>query len=114
MAVYTPKQIIAGKAMGNGAANIGTWQVQNTQGAGTFFIVRTLLVVTPTGARTVTIEEGSVAADTVAQKIMDAEPLTANAQMLRNMWLAVPNNDYFGGYANNTDINGAASGYAYA
>ncbi len=114
MATYTPATLITSKAFGNGAANIATWRYQNTAGAGTFGIVRTLIVVTPTAARTYTIEQGSTAADTVAQKIIDAFALTANVPDIRNMWATVQNNDYFEGFANNTDINGAAYGYTFA
>jgi len=114
MAAYAPLTIITSKAMGNGAANIATWRYQNTGGAGTFGIVRTAVFVTPTAARTVTVEQGSTAADTTAQKIMDAQALTANVQLQWNGWLTVQNNDYFEGFANNTDINGAAYGYNYA
>ena len=114
MATYTPATLITSKAFGNGAANIATWRKQNTAGAGTFDIHRTLIVVTPTAARTVTIEQGAVAADTTAQKILDAEPLTANTSFLRNWWITCANNDYFEGFANNTDINGASYGYTYA
>lgn len=114
MATYLPSQLIAPKAFGNGAANIGTWRKQNTAGASTFDVHRTLVVVTPTAARTVTIEQGSVAADTVAQKILDAYALTANIQFVQAWWIAVPNNDYFEGFANSTDINGGSWGYTFA
>lgn len=111
MSVYTPATLITSKVMGNGAANIATWRYQNTGGAGTFGIVRTAIFMTPTAARAVTVEQGSVAADTVAQKILDAVALTANVPYQLNGWIAVQNNDYFEGFANNTDINGAAYGY---
>lgn len=111
MAVYTPATLITSKAMGNGAANIATWRYQNTGGAGTFGIVRTAIFNTPTAARVVTLEQGSVAADTVAQKILDAYPLGASVPFIMNGWFTVQNNDYFEGFANNTDINGAAYGY---
>lgn len=114
MAVFTPATLITSKAMGNGAANIATWRYQNTGGAGTFGIVRTIVFVTPSASRTVTVEQGSTAADTTAQKILDASPLTANSEKLVNAWITVQNNDYFEGFANNTDINGAAYGYTYA
>lgn len=114
MAAYTPATLISAKALGNGAANIATWRYQNTGGAGTFGVVRTIVADTPTAARTLTIEQGSVAADTVAQKILDAYALTANVPYVLNGWFTVQNNDYFEGYANNTDINGAAYGYTYA
>src|SRR5262245_42544884 len=114
MATYTPATLITAKAMGNGAANISTWRYQNTGGAGTFGLVRTVIVNTPTAARTVTIEQGSTAADTVAQKILDAYALSANVPYVLNAFITVQNNDYFEGYANNTDINAAAYGYTFA
>jgi hypothetical protein len=114
MATYTPALLIASAAFGNGAANIATWRKQNTAGANTFDIHRTLVVVTPTAARTVTIEVGSTAADTTAQKILDAYALTANVQAVINWWVAVPNSSYFEGFANSTDINGMSSGYTFA
>jgi hypothetical protein len=114
MATYVPAQLVSPKVFGNGAANIATWRKQNVAGAGTFDVHRTLVAVTPTAARTITIEEGSVAADTAAQKILDAYPLTANTQFVQNWWVAVPNNDYFEGFANSTDINGGSFGYTYA
>jgi hypothetical protein len=114
MATYTPSTLITSKAFGNGAANIATWRYQNTNGAGTYGVVRTILVVTPSAARTVTIEQGATAADTTAQKIVDAYPLSANVTFPLNGWITIQNNDYFEGFANSTDINGAAYGYIYA
>lgn len=113
MAVYTPAQLIASKVMGNGAANISTWRKQNTAGSSTFDIHRTTTVCS-VSARTYTIEEGSVAADTAAQKIIDAFLLTVNVPDVRNWWIVVPNNDYFEGFANNTDVVASSSGYTYA
>lgn len=114
MATYLPATLITSKAMGNGAANIGTWRYQNTAGAGTFGIVRTLIINTPTAARTVTVEQGATAADTVAQKILDALALTASVPYVLNGWFTVQNNDYFEGFANAADINAAAYGYTYS
>lgn len=114
MATYTPATLITAKAMGNGAANIATWRYQNTGGASTFGIVRTMAFSTPSSARAITVEQGSTAADTAAQKIVDAFVLTANVPQVYNGWYTVQNNDYFEGFANNTDINGAAYGYTYA
>jgi hypothetical protein len=111
MSVYTPATLITAKAMGNGAANIATWRYQNTGGAGTFGIVRTAIFVSPTAARAITVEQGSTAADTVAEKILDAVVIGQNVPYQLNGWFTVQNNDYFEGYANNTDINGAAYGY---
>ena len=111
MATYTPATLISTKAFGNVAANIGTWRYQNTAGAGNFGIIRTVIIETPTAARTVTLQQGATAADTTAQRIHDAYPLTANQPYLLNGWFVVVNSDYFEGFANNTDINGAAYGY---
>lgn len=114
MAAYAPSTLITSKAMGNGAANIATWRYQNTGGSGTFGVVRTCIFMTPTAARTVTVEQGATAADTTAQKILDATALTANVPYILNGWYTVQNNDYFEGFANNTDINGAAYGLVYS
>lgn len=114
MAVYTPATLITSKAFGNGAANIGTWQKQNTAGVGTFDIYRTTVVCCNNSGRFYTLEQGAVAADTAAQKIIDTFPLTANVPDMRNWWVAIPNNGYFGGFATNTDIIGAGYGYTFA
>ncbi len=111
MATYTPKTLVESKAFGNGAANIATWRYQATAVVG---IVRTVVVVTPTAARTVTLENGSTAADTTAQKVVDAFALTANIPQVWNWWMTVTASSYFEGFANSTDINGMASGYEYA
>lgn len=113
MAVYTPAQHITTKAFGNGAANIATWRKQNTAGASTFDIHRTTVINTPTAARVVTIQFGATGADTTAERIMDVYPLTATVPLVQNWWIAVPNNAYFEGFANNTDINGQSGGYTY-
>jgi hypothetical protein len=113
MAAYVPATLITTKALGNGAANISTWRKQNVAGAGTFDVHRTVVIETPTAARTVTIQQGSTAVDTTAERIIDAFALTANVPNIRNWWVAVANNDYFQGFANSTDINGAAYGYAF-
>ena len=59
-------------------------------------------------------DQGATAADTVAQKIVDAFALTASVTQMWNWWVTVQNNDYFEGFANNTDVVGAAYGYTYA
>jgi hypothetical protein len=109
MSVYTPATLITAKVMGNGAANIATWRYQNTGGAGTFGIVRHATFASA-AARAVTVEQGSVAADTAAQKIMDAELLVANVMKELKGWITIQNNDYFEGFANNTDVVAAAYG----
>lgn len=114
MATMVPAQLIAPKAMGNGAANIATWRKQNTAGAGTFDVYRTVIINTPTAARTVTLQQGATAADTTAQRILDAYALVANIPFVLNFFLSIPNSDYFEGFANATDINGGAWGYTYS
>lgn len=114
MATYVPATLITAKAFGNGSGNISTWQKQNTAGSSTFDVYRTVAVVTSTGARTVTLEQGPTGTAVTTQRIVDAYALTANVQYVLNCWIAVPNNGYFQGYANNTDINGGAYGYTYS
>lgn len=114
-ATYTPAQLIAPKAMGNGAANIATWRKQNSAGAGTFDIYRSITIQTPTAARTATLQQGATAGDTAAQRILDAYALTANVPFEHpNNWVVVPNSDYMEGFANSTDIVGGGYGYTYA
>jgi hypothetical protein len=114
MAVYTPSTLISSKAFGNGSGAIATWRYQNTGGAGTFGIARTIIVDTPTAARTVTIQQGATAADTSTQRLLDAYALTANVPYILNAWITIQNSDYLEGFANSTDIVGAAYGYTYA
>ncbi len=109
MATYTPATLITAKVMGNGAANIATWRYQNTGGASTFGIVRTN-VFCSVSARAITVEQGSTAADTAAQKILDAVILTVNVPYILQGWFTVQNSDYWEGFANNTDVIGAAYG----
>jgi len=114
MGVYVPATLITAKVMGNGAANIATWRYQNTGGAGTFGVVRQA-VFSSAAARAVTLEQGSVAADTAAQKIADAKILTPNEPWsFAPSWITIQNNDYFEGFANNTDVVGAAYGMTFA
>jgi hypothetical protein len=114
MAAYTPATLISTKALGNGAGNISTWRYQNTAGAGNFGIVRTAVFVTPTAARVITVQQGATAGDTAAQRILDTTPLTEDVPYILNGWYVVVNGDYFQGFANNTDVNGAAYGYTFA
>lgn len=113
MAVYTPALLIAPLLMGNGAANIATWRKQNVAGAGTFDVHRTT-VFDAAAADAVTLEVGAVAADTAAQKIKDAQVLTARVPDVNNWWIPVPNNSYFEGFANSATVVGMSSGYTYA
>lgn len=78
-------------------------------------IVRCITVETPTAARTVTLQIGTTQADTTAQRIIDAYPLTANEVFVfPGQWLVVPASSYLDGFANSTDINGQASGLEYS
>lgn len=114
MASYVPFNILDSKAMGNGSGNIATWQKQNTLGAGSFYIARTLVFDTPTAARTVVVEIGATATATTAQQILPTQALTANVATIINGWFAIANNNYLQGYANNTDINASAYGVQYS
>lgn len=114
MASYLPSTLITQKAMGNGSANIATWQVQNTLGASTFHVHRTLVAETPTAAPAITIEMGGTSATTTAQRMLDAYVLTVNVPFVQNWWVAVPNNSYFGGFANNTTTNAGSYGYTFS
>lgn len=114
MATYVPAQLISPKAMGNGGANISTWRKQNTAGASTFDVHRTLVAESTAAARTITVQQGVTAADTATQRIIDAFVLTAAVQYVQNWWVPVPNNDYFQGFANNTDIQAGSYGYTFA
>jgi len=64
------------------------------------------------GQRLSTLQQAATAADTTAERIVDVFALTASVPQIWNWWVAVPNNDYFEGFANNTDINGATYGSA--
>lgn len=110
-ATYTPTQLISTKAFGNGSGNISTWRKQDTVNVN---VHRTLVANTPTAARTITIQQGATAADTTAQRLLDAYALTANVPFILNWWVVAPVNDYFEGFANNTDIDGASHGYSFA
>jgi hypothetical protein len=113
MAVYVPLQIISNKAMGNGSANIGTWQVQNTLGAGDFYIHRTTTLEDPNGS-SISIELGATAATTTSQRIMDAQAIVAHITFIQNWWVAQPNNAYFGGFANTATTNAQTGGYQFS
>lgn len=110
MAVYTPAQLITPAVMGNGAANIATWRVRDTANIN----VHRTTIACSVGARAVTIELGSTAADTAAQKIVDAYILAVNVPTVWNWWQVAKINDYFEGFANNTDVIASSSGYSYA
>ena len=110
MAVYTPAQLIAPTVMGNGAANIATWRKRDTANVN----VHRTTVFNSVSARAVTLELGATAADTAAQKILDAYILTVNVPAIFNWWQVAQINDYYEGFANNTDVVGTSSGYTYA
>lgn len=111
MATYTPKNLVTNKAFGNGAANISTWSYQASAVTG---ICRTIVVDTPSSARTVTMQMGATQADTTSERFLDAYALTANVPYVLNLWLVIPASSFLDGFANNTDINGNASGYEFS
>lgn len=110
MATYTPALLIPPTIMGNGAANIATWRVRDTVNIN----VHRTFQFSSAAARAVTLEIGAVAADTAAQKILDAYVLTVNVPYVLNGWYVARVNDYVEGYSNNTDTVGMASGYSYS
>lgn len=109
MATYTPAQLIAPTIMGNGAANIATWRKRDT----VLINVHRTTQFSSVSARAVTVELGATATDTAAQKITDAYILTVNVPAIFNWWHVANINDYFEGFANNTDVVGVSSGYTY-
>lgn len=96
--------------MGNGAANIATWRVRDTS----LVNVHRTTNACSAAARAVTIELGATAADTAAQKIVDAYVLGVNVPTVWNWWQVAAVNDYFEGFANNTDVVASSSGYTVA
>lgn len=116
MATYTPATLIASKAMGNGSANIATWQYQNTGGGGTFGIARTMIFQGQAGATgQVNVEIGQTGATaTAAQRIIDSYVLTAGVPYIVNGWFTVANNFFLDGFANSTTVNAAAYGLTSA
>lgn len=109
MAVYTPANLIVPTIMGNGAANIATWRVRDTVNVN----IHRTTVFNSVSARHVTLEKGATAADTAAQKILDAYLLTVNVPAIFNWWQVVAISSYFEGFADNTDVVGDTSGYTY-
>lgn len=114
MATYVPAILITAKTMGSGSANIATWQKQNTAGAGTFDIHKTFTAVSPNAGGRVTVEQGSVGSDTVAQKLLDGYLLTTEVEFIQDWWIPVQNNDYFGGFASQSGVVAASYGYTYS
>lgn len=111
MAVYTPAALIVPSIMGNGGANIATWRAHDTSNLN---IHRTFTADSASASRHVTVEVGSVAADTASQKMVDAQALTQNVPLIYNWWIVVAISSYFEGFADNTDIVASSSGYTYA
>lgn len=110
MAVYTPANLIVPTIMGNGSGNIATWRKQDTSNIN----IHRTTVFNSVSARAVTLEKGATAADTAAQKILDAYLLTVNVPAIFNWWQVVAISSYYEGFANNTDVVGESSGYTYA
>ena len=110
MAVYTPAQLITPAVMGNGSGNIATWRVRDTVNIN----VHRTTNAASAAARAVTIELGSTAASTAAQQIVQAFVLTVNVTQIWNWWQVAKVNDYFEGFASNTDVVASSSGYSYA
>jgi len=109
-ATYTVKTLIAAKAMGNGAANVTTWQYQNTGSAEA--VCRSLAFQGQSGATgEVSVEIGVTGATSeVDQRIIDQYVLTAGTPYFVNGWYTVAASSYLQGFANATTVNGAAYG----
>lgn len=110
MATYTVKTLIAPKTMGNGSANIATWQYNNTGTAES--VVRTFTFSGQAGATgTVTAQIGVTGATaSAAETILDAVPIAANTPTILNGWYTVPVSSFLAGYAANTTTSGGAFG----
>jgi hypothetical protein len=110
MATYTVKTLISAKAMGNGSANIATWQYQNTGTAEA--VARSFAFMGQAGGTgSVTVQIGVTGATSIAnQNVIDAYPLTANNPYFVNGWYTVAVNSFLDGFTTNTTTNGAAYG----
>jgi hypothetical protein len=110
VATYTPISLIPPKTMGNGSANVATWQYQAT---GTFGAVcRTHSYCGQAGTTgSVTVQIGVTGTTAVAdQNILDASVITANVTLLNNGWWQVQTNSFFEGYASLGTTTGGAFG----
>jgi hypothetical protein len=110
MATYTVKTLITTKAMGNAAANIATWQYQNTGSAES--ACRSMAFTGQAGATgQVNVQMGVTGATAIASALfVDSYPLTASSPYFVNGWYTVPVNSFLCGYANSATVNGLASG----
>jgi hypothetical protein len=96
--------------MGNGTANITTWQYQNTGTAES--VVRSLSFTGQAGATgQVNVEMGVTGATAIQnQRFIDSVVLTAATPYLINGWYTIPVNSFFSGFANSTTVTGYAAG----
>ena len=110
MATYTVKTLITTKAMGNGTANVTTWQYQNTGTAEA--VCRSMAFTGQAGATgQVNVQIGVTGATSEAdQQIIDSFVLTAGSPYFVNGWYTVPVNSFLQGYSNATTTNGGAFG----
>lgn len=109
-ATYTPLTAVTAKTLGNGSANITTWQYQNTGTLGA--IIRTMIFTGQAGATgAYSVEIGVTGATAVqAQRIIDGKVLTANVSDINNGWFNVPINHFLSAFGNAATITGAAYG----
>jgi len=110
MATYTVHTLIQSKPLGNGSANITTWQYQNTGSAAA--VARSLAFMGQAGGTgSVTVQVGVTGATSIAnQNIIDAYALSANIPFFVNGWYTVEVNYFLQGFTTNTTTNGAAYG----
>ncbi len=96
MAGYVPATIIPQAAL---SASGGTSLL--TGAGGTTYIIRTLHVQAPSGARTFTM---SIGADAAGKRLFDAYALTSNVPFISNEWITVA-----GAGAHDIDGNGSTT-----
>lgn len=109
-AVYTPTTLISTKAMGNGSANIATWQYNNT-GTGESIVRSFAFSGQAGGTGAITVEIGVTGTTEEAdQRIIDTYSLTANVPYFVNGWYTVPVSSFLSGFASNATTNGLAAG----
>jgi Flp pilus assembly protein TadG len=110
VATYTVKSLVPSKALGNGSANVATWQYNNT-GTGEA-VARTLVFQGQAGATgQVNVEIGVTGATASAtQRIIDSYVLTAALPFITNGWFTVPVSSFLSAWANSATVNGAAYG----
>jgi hypothetical protein len=111
MATYTPTSLIGTKLFGQSAATISTW---SKRAVGATDIHRTLVLAT-SATSSVTIQMGTVQANTVSQRLFDLYQLAANRPFVISWFVCVPNLSYFDGFVGGSDnVSGLSAGYSFS